>query len=94
MIGPWRVGEHYKIHVYQGDRPVATFHNSSDAHLAVAAVARLTSDPGKRRAAAVEAIHDSLVMLGVDPDEMSDGDSRTTAEILVEGVLRAAGVVR
>lgn len=33
--GPWRVGEHYKIHVYEGDRPVATFHNPEDAQAAV-----------------------------------------------------------
>lgn len=34
----WRVGEHYGIHVYEGDRPVATFHDPRDAALAVQAV--------------------------------------------------------
>lgn len=29
--GPWRVGNHYGIHVYEGDRPVATFHQPEDA---------------------------------------------------------------
>lgn len=33
----WRVGEHYGIHVYEGDRPVATFHTAVDAHVAVQA---------------------------------------------------------
>ena len=32
----WRVGQHYRIHVYQGDRPVATFHREEDAARAVA----------------------------------------------------------
>jgi hypothetical protein len=34
---PWRVGSHYAIHVYQGERPVATFHDPADAARAVAA---------------------------------------------------------
>ena len=34
---PWRVGSHYKVHVYQGERPVATFHDPADAARAVAA---------------------------------------------------------
>ena len=33
----WRVGRHYGIHVYAGDRPVATFHNAEDADSAVRA---------------------------------------------------------
>jgi hypothetical protein len=39
----WRVGNHYGIHVYEGDRPVATFHNAEDAGLAVAAVNQATA---------------------------------------------------
>ncbi len=35
---PWRVGSHYGIHVYEGDRPVATFHRPEDAARAVAAL--------------------------------------------------------
>lgn len=31
----WRVGAHYGIHVYEGDRPVATFHTVADARQAV-----------------------------------------------------------
>ena len=38
MSETWRVGEHYGIHVYAGDRPVATFHRADDAARAVAAV--------------------------------------------------------
>lgn len=34
----WRTGRHYGIHVYEGDRPVATFHNPHDAQRAVDAV--------------------------------------------------------
>ena len=34
----WRVGEHYRIHVYRGDEPVATFHRPEDAARAAAAV--------------------------------------------------------
>ena len=34
----WRVGTHYAIHVYEGDRPVATFHTVADADRAVNAV--------------------------------------------------------
>jgi hypothetical protein len=34
----WRVGDHYGIHVYAGDVPVATFHTAADAAVAVAAV--------------------------------------------------------
>jgi len=37
----WRVGEHYGIHVYEGDRPVATFLTETDARMAVIAVNRL-----------------------------------------------------
>lgn len=33
----WRVGDHYRIHVYRGDVPVATFHTSMDAIDAVRA---------------------------------------------------------
>lgn len=36
--GPWRLGQHYAIHVYEGDRPVATFHQPADAVTAVEAV--------------------------------------------------------
>jgi hypothetical protein len=32
---PWRVGQHYGIHVYAGDVPIATFHTVSDARRAV-----------------------------------------------------------
>lgn len=35
MSVPWRVGQHYQIHVYEGDRPVATFHTAIDAWQAV-----------------------------------------------------------
>lgn len=35
---PWRVGNHYGIHVYAGDEPVATFHSAVSAERAVAAV--------------------------------------------------------
>ena len=38
---PWRVGVHYGIHVYAGDRPVATFHNAYDAAAAVDAINRV-----------------------------------------------------
>lgn len=34
----WRVGKHYGIHVYDGDRPVATFHLEEDAKRAVEAM--------------------------------------------------------
>jgi hypothetical protein len=34
----WRVGRHYGIHVYQGDRPVATFQRAEDAARCVEAV--------------------------------------------------------
>ena len=34
---PWRTGSHYGIQVYEGDRPVATFHTVADAHCAVVA---------------------------------------------------------
>jgi hypothetical protein len=37
-MSEWRVGQHYEIHVYEGDRPVATFHGIADARRAVAAV--------------------------------------------------------
>lgn len=33
---PWRVGNHYNIHVYAGDTPVATFHRPEWAMQAVA----------------------------------------------------------
>jgi len=35
---PWRVGQHYGLHVYEGERPVATFHRPEDAARAVDAV--------------------------------------------------------
>lgn len=31
----WRLGEHYRIHVYEDQRPVATFFEEADAKLAV-----------------------------------------------------------
>lgn len=37
-MSEWRVGNHYKIHVYEGDWPIATFHNPDDAQRAVLAV--------------------------------------------------------
>lgn len=33
--GTWRVGTHYGIHVYESERPVATFHRAEDAAEAV-----------------------------------------------------------
>jgi hypothetical protein len=36
--GQWRVGNHYGIHVYEDQRPVATFHLEEDARRCVAAV--------------------------------------------------------
>lgn len=36
MFEKWRLGTHYGIHVYAGDRPVATFHSRVDAGQAVA----------------------------------------------------------
>jgi hypothetical protein len=47
--GLWRVGSHYGIHVYEGDRPVATFHTAEDARRCVEAMAAL---------ARIEAAHD------------------------------------
>lgn len=38
MSGLWRVGEHYGIHVYESDRPVATFLTEDDAARCVDAV--------------------------------------------------------
>jgi hypothetical protein len=35
---PWRVGQHYGIHVYAGNTPIATFHTVADAARAVEAV--------------------------------------------------------
>lgn len=35
MSSEWRVGEHYKIHVYEDETPVATFHTVADAQRAV-----------------------------------------------------------
>jgi len=34
-MADWRVGTHYNIHNYEGDRPVATFFRSEDAQCAV-----------------------------------------------------------
>jgi len=34
-VAEWRVGEHYKIHVYDDEVPIATFHNNIDAQRAV-----------------------------------------------------------
>lgn len=38
MDEPYRVGTHYGIHVYQGDRPVATFHDPDEAQAFVDAM--------------------------------------------------------
>jgi hypothetical protein len=40
----WRVGQHYGIHVYEDQRPVATFHTVADARRAVDAVNQLAQD--------------------------------------------------
>lgn len=37
MSEHWRIGNHYGIHVYEGDRPVATFHRAEDAMVAIIA---------------------------------------------------------
>lgn len=47
--GPWRVGNHYRIHVYEGDRPVATFHREEDAARAVEAIGIFDRDPLVRK---------------------------------------------
>jgi hypothetical protein len=44
----WRVGQHYGIHVYEDQRPVATFHTVADARRAVDAVNRLSQHPLQR----------------------------------------------
>lgn len=36
-MSAWRVGSHYRVHVYDGERPVATFLREQDAAAAVAA---------------------------------------------------------
>lgn len=41
----WRIGNHYDVHVYEHDRPVATFHDAQDAARAVAAVNGATAAP-------------------------------------------------
>lgn len=35
-MSEWRIGNHYKIHVYEGNRPIAAFHRPEDAAIAVA----------------------------------------------------------
>lgn len=53
----WRIGNHYGIHVYEGDRPVATFHSADDAARAVAAV---NAAPAPSRPADREEIGDII----------------------------------
>lgn len=60
--GPWRVGNHYGIHVYEGDRPVATFHDPADAERAVQVVNVAGAEPRNRR----DLIRD-VVMDGFEP---------------------------
>lgn len=49
-LSPYRVGDHYGIHVYQGDRPVATFFREDEAAAFVAARnAELQSTKGSDR---------------------------------------------
>lgn len=50
----WRVGNHYGIHVYEGDRPVATFHREADARRCVEALAE--RDDLAAKVAAVETL--------------------------------------
>lgn len=50
-VEQWRVGQHYGIHVYQGGRPVATFHHAVDAAEAVRAVNALADAEVAGRAA-------------------------------------------
>jgi len=47
--GPWRVGSHYGVHVYEGNRVVATFHDPADAQRAVDAVNAQPGDDGLRQ---------------------------------------------
>ena len=44
MKTPWRLGSHYKVHVYADDVPVATFFTTADAQLAIAAVNMLSDE--------------------------------------------------
>lgn len=63
----WRVGQHYRIHVYETgegdghdgtDRPVATFHTAADARLAVEAVNRMLDEPPTPAVSLVEVAAD------------------------------------
>lgn len=51
---PWRIGSHYGIHVYEGDRPVATFHTVADARAAVEAYNALAAAVAAKEAAEQE----------------------------------------
>jgi hypothetical protein len=76
----WRVGRHYAIHVYEGERPVATFHTVIDARLGAAAPAL---------ADALEAWAKSITAhLGGDPINPRELDA---LRINTEAALRAAG---
>jgi hypothetical protein len=62
------VGQHYGIHVYEGDRPVATFHNAEDARRAVEAMAAIARVEALCRAAAPQPLSTGL---GTDGKEYS-----------------------
>lgn len=65
--GQWRVGSKYGIHVYEGDRPVATFLRPDDAKLAVEAVNAHAAHAGEDEVVVCEGVYrDSLLRVLVE----------------------------
>lgn len=79
----WRVGEHYGIHVYDGNRPVATFHTEEDARRCVAAVTAQEPRP------ALYVNHPRTEPVAGDVVRDEDGDLWTLVDRSAYGELRA-----
>jgi hypothetical protein len=75
--GPWRVGTHYAIHVYEDQRPVATFLTAFDARVAVRDhnAARLNA-PAKAPSRPVETLVAEMGTLGQPPPSAAPQDRR------------------
>lgn len=91
-MNAWRVGNHYGIHVYDGDRPVATFLRSDEAMRAVHAVN--TNASSAERLHEQDVIHADLVAILAALDISDHARPYSPHEVVQREVLPAIRALR
>jgi len=81
MDDEWRLGQHYRIHVYEGDTPVATFHTVTDAQRAV-------EDHND-----IDALRDAIRSARLSVDLWRSGNERGTDADMIDTIDRILGEV-